>query len=60
LDWLNAQPGPRIWISDGYVTGTTDANGPNLLLEAAAKVRAGGVVRVDRMGDLMPSAGGPV
>lgn len=60
LDWLNEQPGPRVWISDGYVTGCGDNPvDPRLLLDAAEKVRTGGVIRLDRMGDLLDGGGGP-
>lgn len=34
LRWLADQKGPRIWVSDGYVTGRNDASNIELLAEA--------------------------
>ncbi len=59
LEWLASQPGPRIWVSDGYVTGCGDqANSPQLLLEAGEIMHRGGIRRVDRFGELCQDSGG--
>jgi hypothetical protein len=34
LKWLETQKGPRIWVSDGQVTGVSDAQHSNLRTEA--------------------------
>lgn len=46
LRWLAGQSEPRIWVSDGIVTGCGDATGGNLFAEAAAACRSAGIVRV--------------
>jgi len=51
LRWLANQPKPRIWVSDGYVTGKNDTLAKNLLVDAAAIVRHGSIVRVDGASD---------
>lgn len=48
LRWLAGQPGPRVWVSDGYVTGTRDRFARNLIAEAFAIVARAGIVRVGR------------
>lgn len=58
LDWLLDQPGPRVWISDGYVTGANVGMTRHLLMDAAEKVARGNVIMVDRMGALLPGGGG--
>ena len=52
LDWLAKQKGPRIWISDGEVTGIGGMT-PNLLLDAARKVRKGKIKRIADVQDLI-------
>lgn len=59
LDWLCEQSSPRIWISDGYVTGAGCGMTTGLLMDAAEKVKKGRIMQVDRMGDLLPEGGGP-
>ena len=44
LQWLSQQKSPRIWVSDGAVTGVNDQTGANLLLDvdiltAKARIR---------------------
>jgi hypothetical protein len=34
LEWLGHQPGPRIWVSDGIVTGRYEIQSPKLVLDA--------------------------
>jgi hypothetical protein len=46
LRWLARQPGPRVWVCDGVVTGVGDRGAPNLYYGAAAICRAAGIVRV--------------
>lgn len=46
LRWLAGQAEPRIWVSDGWVTGVGDTLGGNLLAEAANICRGAGIVRV--------------
>ena len=46
LEWLNRQPAPRIWISDGQVTGAGDVTGRNLLRDALELKRSGRIQRV--------------
>jgi hypothetical protein len=46
LRWLCRQSAPRVWISDGGVTGVGDKMGQNLTQEAADLVRDGRVRRV--------------
>jgi hypothetical protein len=58
LDWLGEQTGPRIWVSDGYVTGTGDGCPADLVIDAARKVKAGGIRRFDKLGQLLPGGDG--
>lgn len=48
LQWLAKQPAPRIWISDGHVTGENDIMGLNLLVEANTIIANAGIERVQR------------
>jgi hypothetical protein len=41
LQWLGRQPGNRVWISDGGVTGVGDTRSPNLDEDARHLVRNG-------------------
>jgi hypothetical protein len=47
LEWLGRQPEPRLWISDGVVTGVGDITTPRLLLEAATLCRRFRIRRVE-------------
>jgi hypothetical protein len=51
LRWLANQPKPRIWVSDGYVTGKHDHMALNLIADAAGIVRRGSITRVDAADD---------
>jgi hypothetical protein len=54
LEWLEGMPGPRVWVSDGMVTGTADCYmDPALALEAFGTVARAGIIRADRLGDLL-------
>jgi hypothetical protein len=52
LRWLANQPKPRIWVSDGMVTGKNDMMAANLLTDAVEIQRRGGIRRVDRAADV--------
>lgn len=43
LKWLALQERPRIWVSDGCVSGIGDGSAPNLLLESKCIVSAGNI-----------------
>jgi hypothetical protein len=51
LRWLAARQGPRIWISDGGVTGVGDSSSPHLTEEAREICRAASIVRVDKVAE---------
>lgn len=53
LRWLAAQPGPRYWISDGYVTGLRDAHNETLLAECEATRRTHRITRLDSLPELI-------
>lgn len=48
LRWLASMPGPRVWVSDGFVTGCDDCAGTNLLEESMAICKQASISRVDR------------
>jgi hypothetical protein len=48
LQWLARMPGPRVWVSDGFVTGVHDNMCSNLVLDAHAICRQGSITRVER------------
>jgi hypothetical protein len=52
LDWLNRQKGPRVWISDGGVTGIGGST-QALILDAARKVNRGKVKRISNVHELL-------
>jgi hypothetical protein len=53
LQWLARQEAPRIWVSDGEVTGlTSDRTG--LLIEAAMICKWNGIMRVDSLQEAIP------
>ena len=45
LRWLSQQPKPRVWISDGQVTGTGDGMQTHLLADAIGIVSRGDIER---------------
>lgn len=53
LRWLAKQPGPRIWVSDGIVTGRDDVGGINLVHEVNAICRQADVERILRWRDVV-------
>jgi hypothetical protein len=46
LRWLAQQPEPRIWISDGQVTGTRDRPSTDLVVDAIRICQQAGIRRV--------------
>lgn len=46
LDWLLKQPAPRVWVSDGYVTGVDEDHSSALVYDAIDKVRRGKIIQV--------------
>ena len=48
LDWLSKQQGPRLWISDGMVTGQYDRPSLDLAADAARICHRGGIKRVEK------------
>lgn len=48
LGWLSTQPIPRIWVSDGMVTGVGDQNSIDLGADAQLICRKGKIRRVDK------------
>jgi len=46
LEWLTQQKGPRVWLSDGQVTGCNDHQTPELKSESEALCRIGNITRV--------------
>jgi hypothetical protein len=55
LDWLGRQKGPRVWISDGEVTGIGGQT-QWLLLDAARKVNRGRIKRIENVRELLNRA----
>ena len=51
LHWLGKQMMPRIWVSDGYVTGIGDMPAPNLTREAAALCKKYHIIRVGNLNE---------
>jgi hypothetical protein len=48
LEWLSQQPQPRIWVSDGIVTGTGDAVNLDLAADALRICRRAKIRRVEK------------
>lgn len=53
LDWLGKQRGPRVWISDGYVSGAGENFQPWFWLDAARKVNRHKIKRIEDVQDLL-------
>lgn len=56
LLWLAEQKGPRFWISDGHVTGVSDAPTENLRAHAALICRKHRIRRFDSIEEVMEFA----
>jgi hypothetical protein len=48
LQWLAKMPAPRVWVSDGYVTGIGDEAAANLQRDAQNICRLASIKRVDK------------
>jgi hypothetical protein len=53
LQWLSRQKTPRVWVSDGGVTGLEDRNAINLQVEADTIIAMGRIRRVPTLDDLL-------
>jgi hypothetical protein len=53
LDWLAAQKSPRIWISDGQVTGIGDSQGWGNVRECATTVQRNNIAMYRSMGEAL-------
>jgi hypothetical protein len=47
LEWLGRQPGPRVWVSDGLVTGRYEIQSPKLVLDALRICRKYNIRRIE-------------
>lgn len=52
LRWLARQPGPRFWISDGLVTGVSDRQSVDLVVDVTRICGKAAITRVDTVDDL--------
>lgn len=52
LRWLARQPEPRIWISDGQVTGIADRPSSDLAVDAIHICRKARITRADKTADI--------
>jgi hypothetical protein len=52
LRWLAKQPEPRIWISDGRVTGVYDQPSSDLTVDAIHICRRAGITRAEKTADI--------
>jgi hypothetical protein len=48
LQWLSQQPAPRLWVSDGHVTGAGDRSSIDLAVEAQLICRKAGIRRIEK------------
>jgi len=53
LQWLSRQKTPRVWVSDGGVTGLNDRDAINLQIEADTIVATGHIRRVPTLDDFL-------
>jgi hypothetical protein len=53
LRWLTEQAKPRIWVSDGHVTGTQDRMTSELVAEAIEIVDHGGIYHIHNLPELL-------
>jgi hypothetical protein len=60
LRWLARQPGPRVWISDGHVTGVRDRSSLDLVVEAMAICRRNHIRRFDKAESLLRLSRSPL
>lgn len=55
LDWLARQPAPRVWVSDGMVTGKDDRMTHNLRQEAIEVMRKARIERIEDWAEVLES-----
>lgn len=55
LDWLGRQKGPRVWISDGHVSGKGEDFRPWFRVDAARKMKRFRIIRIDGVQQLIDS-----
>lgn len=55
LEWLARQPAPRIWVSDGMVTGKGDRMTHNLRQEAIEVMRKAHIERIENWAEVLES-----
>jgi hypothetical protein len=53
LQWLSQQKAPRVWVSDGEVTGLNDRTATNLLVEANTLVTVAHTRRIPTLDDYL-------
>jgi len=53
LQWLSRQKTPRVWVSDGEVTGTSDRSSANLHLEVNMILATANIKRVPTLDDYL-------
>ena len=59
LEWLSRQAEPRLWVSDGGVTGVGDEGCARLRERCFAIARRGRITRVDDPSAALESLGAP-
>lgn len=57
LQWLSRQVAPRIWISDGAVTGVNECQGPRLRADVERITRTAKITRIPTLGQLLSGLG---
>lgn len=57
LDWLAKQKKPRVWISDGGVTGIGDGSSYDFVKDAALKMKRGDIKRLGNAQELLRTGG---
>lgn len=57
LDWLAKQRTPRVWISDGGVTGVGDGSAFDFVKDAALKMKKGKIKRLGNAQELLTGGG---
>jgi len=53
LQWLSKQKAPRVWVSDGGVTGLKDRSAMNLIVEAAMLLATADIRRIATLDDYL-------
>jgi len=58
LEWLSKQPEPRLWVSDGCVTGVSDEGCEVILEKCHALVKRARIQRVENADEAIEALGG--